>query len=233
MVCPHCGSQVVPWRGAGGELVCPACSNTGQAKAAPAPSAGGWTATPSGTPQQPAWGVPPATPAPNADGAVLTLVLGILALAVPYVGIVLGIIALVVGRRAAAAIDGSGGQLQGRGMVKAGRILAVVGIVLWAVALLVIASAVVFVLVSNLGAAPSEVPDVAFNKDSQDLTLTVVQVRSEDRLLWSDLEVGGTASCAVPFGAVEPGDVISCSGTGTVEVVHLPTATLLYMTTFV
>lgn len=149
-VCPHCGSHVVPTVQAGGQPICPACGNTGivrPAQWAPAPAA----------PLAPAY----AQPAPNADGAVLALVMGILALAIPYIGFIFAFIGLGAGKRALQAIAASAGRLGGAGMAKAGRIMAIVSLCLYGAILLVVLAAVLFVMVSNLGTAPGNGTDVA------------------------------------------------------------------------
>ena len=220
-MCPRCRSVVVPAVDAHGALHCPACNDTGVVQAQPA---WGQPAAPPGYP-------PPYAPAaPNADGAVMALVFGILALAVPYVGIVFGIMALVFAKKADRAIAASGGQLQGRGMVMGGRIVAVIGLIVWGVALLIVGSAVVFVLVSNLGAADSETaPNIAFAKNDSGLGGSLTVVQAESGLDWSELQVAGSADCvAPPRGGVQAGDVITCRTAGFVEVVHLPTNTLVY-----
>ena len=151
-VCPHCGSHVVPTVQAGGQPICPACGNTGIVRAA------GWAPAP--TAPAPAW-APAPVQAPNADGAVLSLVMGILSLAIPYLGFIFAFVGLSAGKRALHAIAASAGQLQGAGMAKAGRILAVISLCLYGVLLLVVLAAVVFVMVSNLGQAPDNATDVA------------------------------------------------------------------------
>jgi hypothetical protein len=57
--------------------------------------------------------------APNAEGAVASLVLGIASIAVGC-AFVTGIPAMVLGRRAIKQVDASGGRLGGRGMAQAG-----------------------------------------------------------------------------------------------------------------
>ena len=239
-----CRSAVVPWRDAQGGLHCPACNDTGVL------AGGGWTPTVPGAPAAPAVPVAPAAygqgpgpgyapmppmppyaaAPPNADGAVGALVLGILALVIPYIGFIFAFIALSMAKKALATISVSRGMVGGAGMAKAGRILSIVSLCIYGVLAVVIGAAVVFVLVSNLGAAAEQAPDIAFSKSTLDLTITVVQ--AEDGVLWSDLEIQGTAGCNAPFGAVDAGDEIDCARTGTVEIVHVPTNTLLYTTTF-
>lgn len=153
-ICPRCKSQVTPLRGPDGKALCPACNNTGiVGPAGPQPA---WTAAP-----QPDWAPATAPPAAyptaqTADGAVLSLVMGILALVIPYIGFIFAFIGLSAGKKALQAIAASGGRLQGDGMAKAGRIMATVSLVLYGVVLLIVLAAVVFVLVSNLGKAAAD-----------------------------------------------------------------------------
>lgn len=142
-VCPRCQSHVTPLPGPDGRALCPACSNTGIVQKA-----------------QPVWGGPVGAsgavyvqPA-NADGAVLAMVMGILALVLPYIGFIFAFIGLSAAKRAMAAVATSDGRLQGQGMAKAGRVMAIISLCLYGVALLVVLAAVVFVLVSNLSKSP-------------------------------------------------------------------------------
>lgn len=153
-ICPRCKSEVTPLRGPDGKALCPACNNTGILPQ-------GWA------PAQPAaWGQPstplaPGQPAPTADGAVLSLVMGILALVIPYIGFIFAFIGLSAAKKALQAVAASGGRLQGDGMAKAGRIMAIISLVLYGVVLLVVLAAVVFVLVSNLSKEPAQVAFLA------------------------------------------------------------------------
>jgi hypothetical protein len=136
MICPRCRSAVVPIQQASGELLCPACSNTGVVQ----------------NPQAVQWGTGQAAgyarPAENAPGAVAALVLGIVSL-VPYIGIVTGGIAIYLGNSALRAIRANPGRYEGAGMAQAGRILGIVALCLYVVGILL--AAIVFVVVSNLG----------------------------------------------------------------------------------
>ncbi|GAA1961070.1 hypothetical protein GCM10009798_21030 [Nocardioides panacihumi] len=69
----------------------------------------------------PMYGAPPA----NHKRAVLILVLGILS--IPCCGLFTGIPAIIMGRKALAEIDGSGGTVGGRGLVQGGYICGIVG----------------------------------------------------------------------------------------------------------
>ena len=71
-------------------------------------------------------GVPPA---PNANGAVASLVLGVLSLVVCPL---CGPIAWSLGHNAEREVDASGGTLSGRGIATAGKILGIVATVLLA-----------------------------------------------------------------------------------------------------
>jgi hypothetical protein len=124
MACPRCGSHVVPVAQASGELLCPACSNTGVVQPQP-----------TGTPQE------------NAPGAVAALVLGIVSF-LPYVGLVTSWIAIHQANAALRAIQANPGRYGGEGMARAGRIIAIVALGIFVGTVLL--AAIVFVLVSNL-----------------------------------------------------------------------------------
>jgi|SRR6478609_11354327 len=62
---------------------------------------------------------------PNADGAVTSLVLGIVSLL--FCGLLSGIPAVITARRATRAIDQSQGQLGGRGLATAGFVTGLIG----------------------------------------------------------------------------------------------------------
>lgn len=162
-VCPFCGSTVTPGRDAQGQLVCPSCANTGRVPPTPAP----WgTPSTADAPPVAASGGAAAAPAPgvhpfhggpgaphaaqNAKGAVPSLVFGILAFVVWFLGIVFAPLAIVLGSRAKQRIAESGGTLRGEGLAKAGRVLGWVWVGL--VIPMVLLASVVFVLVSDLGA---------------------------------------------------------------------------------
>ncbi|MGB1586959.1 MAG: type IV pilin [Thermoplasmatota archaeon] len=104
----------------------------------------------------------------------------------------------------------------------------VIGVILM-VAITVVLAAVVFVLVSDLGGDSESAPSLSFQKDTAGQDLTVIKV-SNGPIAWSELTVSGCT--AVPTtGNVGAGDVIgTCSGD--VTIVHDPTDTLLYSTTF-
>jgi hypothetical protein len=95
------------------------------------------------------------------------------------------------------------------------------------VAGVIILSAIVFVLVSNLGGQAQEIgPAISFVKDAQARTLTVVQTEESD---WSDYAITGAAG--LPAGPISAGDTISgCSGS--VSIAHKPTGTVVYTTEF-
>jgi len=73
----------------------------------------------------------------QAQSATASLVWGILSIPLVfmcYIGFIPGIVAIVLGRKAMAQVDQSGGQLGGRSQAKAGFICGIVGIalnVLW------------------------------------------------------------------------------------------------------
>lgn len=116
----------------------------------------------------------------------------------------------------------------------------VIGVILM-VAITVVLAAVVFVLVSNLGEGSESAPNISFNKDSADFTLTVVQAEEAN---WDDFDVT-PASCnkedatgsVLSDEAVAAGHVINCVGESgtvpfTVSIIHSPTNSLVYTTTF-
>lgn len=74
---------------------------------------------------------------PNAEGAVASLVLGILSIAGSCT-FVTGIPAMVLGRRAIKAVDASGGTLGGRGLAQAGFWTGLAGTVLGVLALVIV-----------------------------------------------------------------------------------------------
>lgn len=108
----------------------------------------------------------------------------------------------------------------------------VIGVILM-VAITVVLAAVVFVLVSNLGEGSESAPNISFNKDSGDRTLTVVQAETAT---WGEFAFGtNTASCAFDVSStssVSAGDTITCTAAGTVSILHVPTNSLVYTTTF-
>jgi hypothetical protein len=79
-------------------------------------------------PPPPGYGLGAGVPA-NHPRAVLILVLGILS--ITCCGIFTGIPAFIMGKKALAEIDASGGTIGGRGMVQAGWICSIVGMVLF------------------------------------------------------------------------------------------------------
>lgn len=108
----------------------------------------------------------------------------------------------------------------------------VIGVILM-VAITVVLAAVVFVLVSNLGQSGEDAPDVAFSKNEDTNTITVVKAAPD--LDWGDFEFGGSLACTggsttEDFGA---GDEISCAaGAGTVTISHVESGTLVFSTSF-
>lgn len=75
-------------------------------------------------------------PAQTNGKSVAALVLGILSIAVPYIGFILGIIAIVLGNRARHVIDQNGES--GRGLAVAGFVCGIVGLCLWGLIILLI-----------------------------------------------------------------------------------------------
>ena len=66
---------------------------------------------------------------PAAPGAVVSLVCGIIAVAVGCTGLVLGIVALINARNARAAIAANPGAYSGEGMATAGHVLGIIGVI--------------------------------------------------------------------------------------------------------
>jgi hypothetical protein len=133
VTCPYCKSWVIPTRNELGKLLCPTCKNGGRV-AKPAPAFGQGT-----SPAYQAY-----VPSTNAPGAAPSLVLGILAVVVPYIGWILGIIALMQSSKArkAIAMDPS---LQGKGMATAGKVLGIVSLVWLIIIVVVLVMAIVVV----------------------------------------------------------------------------------------
>lgn len=111
----------------------------------------------------------------------------------------------------------------------------VIGVILM-VAITVVLAAVVFVLVSNLGQSGEDAPDVAFSKNEDDNTITVV--KAAPNLFWDDFTVNGCGTGPWSVGSpssdesFNAGDIIDgCSGTVTIE--HEESGTLVFQTTFV
>lgn len=128
VTCPYCRSIVEPRILANGQKLCPICNNSGHTAA----------------PGQP---MPMAGPR-TADGAVASMVLGILSLVIPYVGWIMGIIAIVLGKQADRRIA-QDPSLQGEGMAKAGRVMGLVSVIIYAAILAIII--LVFVLLLAFG----------------------------------------------------------------------------------
>lgn len=217
-----------------GTLVCPACQNTGQAIAAQPEWA---SADPPGPDWEPL--APPPLPAAPRRGdlrtpgkVVAALVLGIAGVVLFPVGLILGTLAIIYAVKGRKELQRLPAGTPGDGMATAGLILGIVGLVVGLVGGVVVLSAVVFVLVSNLGEGSGQLPQVAFAKNEAGFGGTLTVVQTEADVLWSDLEASGTADCFLPFGDIEVGDVIECSSPGSLELVHTPSGLPLYSTTF-
>lgn len=86
---------------------------------------------------------PVGTPEEKRPGGVLPLVMGILAIVVPYAGVVLGILAIIFGNKAKAAnVRGTSEYT----MAQAGWIMGIVGVCVWGAVLVIGLIAAVFVL---------------------------------------------------------------------------------------
>ena len=75
-------------------------------------------------------------PLPAAPGAVVSLVCGIIGVAVGCTGLVMGIIALTNAKKARAAIAANPGVYGGEGMATAGHVLGIIGIIWGCLALI-------------------------------------------------------------------------------------------------
>jgi flagellin-like protein len=122
---------------------------------------------------------------------------------------------------------------------------AVIGVILM-VAITVAIAATVYVYVSGmLGGGPSKAPDMSFNQDNIDKTLTLV--RADANLDWADftssypatitaITLDGTAigatGLAISSGAVTAGAIFAITGTGTITIRHIGTNTLMGTWTF-
>jgi hypothetical protein len=84
---------------------------------------------------------------PTNGKSIATLVLGILAVIVPYVGLILGIIAIVFGKISLNEIKQRGEQ--GRGMAIAGLVCGIVGTALYAIVIIIVVIA--FVAINKMG----------------------------------------------------------------------------------
>lgn len=91
---------------------------------------------------------PPAYPdqRPSVPGAVVSLVCGIVGVAVPIAGLVLGIIAIVQSRKAKAALAQNPGTYGGGGMATAGLVLGIIAVVVGSFWALYIVCGLVFLL---------------------------------------------------------------------------------------
>jgi hypothetical protein len=208
---------VEPARDTSGALFCPVCQNTGiLPSGAPAP------------PPLPPLGPSAAGPAPGK--ATAALVLGIATFVVFPLAILLGPIALVLGIQALRQVKGSPPGTPGQGMAIAGIVLGGIGI---AVGLTVVMAAVVFVLVSNLGPSTVGGSEFTFVVDAAGAggTLTLVSVTNSTYAVWSDYELGGSARCTLPSGAVEAGDRIVCVTDGDVVLIDWGNEKTVYATT--
>lgn len=117
MICPRCRSVVVPLPQPSGELLCPACNNTGVVQWQPSPAA----ASPAGSVE-------------NAPGAVAALVFGVVSI-IPWFGIVTGWVAIALGASALRTAKANPGRYVAVGLARAGLILGIIGLCIWVFAL--------------------------------------------------------------------------------------------------
>ena len=121
---------------------------------------------------------------------------------------------------------------------------AVIGVILM-VAITVAIAATVYVYVSGMLVSESEkAPDMSFNQNSADKTLTLI--RAEKNLDWSqftasypatmNVSLDGTAIGAtgtvISSGTAKAGDIFTITGTGTITIAHIGTNTLMGSWTF-
>lgn len=86
-------------------------------------------------------------PPPTNGKSIAALVLGILAVAIPYIGLILGIIAIVYAKKSLNEIKMRGEN--GRGMAIAGLVCGIVGTALYAIIIIIVIIAVL--TVSSMG----------------------------------------------------------------------------------
>ena len=106
--------------------------------APPPPPPGGQP--PGGYVPQPAYGAPAPMAKPEAQGATISMVLGIIALVLTPIGcccglieilpIVLGVVAVIMGIQARNRVNASGGTLGGGGKAQAGLITGIIAVIL-------------------------------------------------------------------------------------------------------
>lgn len=225
MRCPYCGSVVDPLRDARGDLVCPACSNTGQVAA-------GWT--------QPAALANPAAPLPGQAGpvdssaavarptsgkAIAALVLGICSIMLWPTAIVTAPLALIFGVQALKQTSGPAPRA-GRGMAIAGIVCGSVGIV---IAVVVGLAFLVFAIVSSADGGPDLFEDQwAFDVDDAGPGGVLTVTGYPGFPAWSEFTLGGDADCRLPSGDVDYGDDILCTADGTVLLLDADTGETLY-----
>lgn len=226
MRCPYCGSAVEPLRDAAGQLVCPACHNTGVV-AAPAGPPGPPGFPPAPTPAAsavygaypyPSYAAPPA--GPTSGKAIAALVLGICSIVLYPLAIILAPIAIVLGVKGLREARGPPPR-PGKGMAIAGITTGGVGAV---VGVTVVLAAVVFILVSDLG--EDEAWDFEVDDGGQGGVLTVSGYPGFPS--WDEFALGGDADCRLPFGDVDYGDEIVCSTDGSVLLLDAATGNAVY-----
>lgn len=173
--------------------------------------------------------VPPDGPAPTPGKAVAALLLGIAAFVVFPLGIILGPLALVFGIKALGRLKRLPPGTPGHGMAVTGIVLGGLGVL---VGLTFGLAAIVFVLVSALGAGSEAPPALSLSKDDSGAggVLTVSDV--EAGVQWWEFIAAGDAGCVLPAGPVEVGQQVTCSSAGWVDLVHEPTGESVYATTF-
>jgi len=121
---------------------------------------------------------------------------------------------------------------------------AVIGVILM-VAITVAIAATVYVYVSGmLGTGAEKAPDMSFNQNSADKTLTLI--RADGNLDWSQFTAAypatmnvsldgttiGATGTVIGSGTVTAGDIFTITGTGTITIRHIGTNTLMGSWTF-
>ncbi|MEK6985139.1 MAG: hypothetical protein AABX89_01990 [Candidatus Thermoplasmatota archaeon] len=213
--CPHCSSVVVPTLTATGTRTCPVCDNTGVILAV--------------AQRDPSWRPAHEPPLSHrakelAPGSTAALVLGVLALLLPFVGAILGILAQPHAKKARRFIVRNPLRYGGQGTAATGRILGILGIVLWSIVLLVVLFGGYGLAVLNSLNSKPNAEFVLLASDGPGGTLVVAS--ATEKLSWSDLRFVGDLECVQSStdAFVDEGDTLECKKDGRLTIVYAPTA---------